>query len=66
MSGYHSFLLRLWRETNKVSERRFGHPIWRASLKKPDSTELLVFANLEELVDYLYKLIEIPENKDTN
>ena len=45
--GYHSYLLRLWRETGSASTR------WRASLQDPVSGHRVGFAHLDELVAFL-------------
>ena len=45
--GYHSYLLRLWRETDSASTR------WRASLQDPLSGHRVGFAHLDELVAFL-------------
>ena len=45
--GYHSYLLRLWRETGSASTR------WRASLQDPLSGHRVGFAHLDELVAFL-------------
>jgi hypothetical protein len=44
---YVSYLLRLWREGSGEQE------IWRASLEITRTGELMAFANLNELFDYL-------------
>jgi hypothetical protein len=45
--NYHSYLLRLWREGETTG--------WRASLQETGSEQHQQFANLELLVDYLYR-----------
>jgi hypothetical protein len=59
-SDYHSYLLRLWRESSAgQSERGTSEPadskewVWRASLESPQADERRGFANLEELFDFL-------------
>jgi hypothetical protein len=47
VSGYVSYLLRLWRERGSASIH------WRASLQDPHSGERVGFAHLDELVAFL-------------
>lgn len=53
MSGkkthYLSYLLRLWETSND------GEQIWRASLESPGSGKRRGFADLAELIDFLYQ-----------
>ena len=44
---YHSYLLRLWRVREGEGES------WRASLQEVETGDLLGFAELDELFDYL-------------
>ena len=59
-SDYHSYLLRLWRESSAgQSERGTSESadpkewIWRASLESPQAGDRKGFASLEELFDFL-------------
>jgi hypothetical protein len=56
MPGYHSFLLRLWRENNDAQRGSSSHPVWRGSLQLTDSGEQLIFTNLEDLFNFLMDL----------
>jgi hypothetical protein len=61
-SGYYSYLLRLWREGEKMG--------WRASLHDPHTGERLGFASIDELAGHLRKLTEtapgIGESREVN
>ncbi len=46
-SGYHAYLLRLWRDNGGDS------PLWRASLESPQVAERLSFASLVDLFNFL-------------
>lgn len=52
MSGYYSYLLRVWQAGSPEI------PVWRASLEDPHDHHLTAFANLEALFDYLRRLDE--------
>jgi hypothetical protein len=54
VSGYYSYLLRLWREKGSASIQ------WRASLQDPHSGERVGFAHLNELVAFLREQIGLP------
>jgi hypothetical protein len=56
MSGYHSFLLRLWRENHETQKISSADPVWRGSLQCTDSGEVLVFTTLEDLFNFLIDL----------
>lgn len=43
---YVSYLLRMWRESEKGA-------VWRASLQSPHTGDLVGFARLDELFDFL-------------
>jgi len=45
--GYQAYLLRLWRTQYQ------GEWHWRASLESPHTSERQLFANLEQLFDFL-------------
>ena len=51
---YQAFMLRLWQEPAEAG------PVWRASLESPHSGELLGFANLEALCEFLKLRIDQP------
>ena len=51
VSGYVSYLLRLWREKGGQTTR------WRASLQDPHSGQRVGFAHLDELVAFLREQI---------
>lgn len=57
---YYSFLLRLWK-----SEQIENAVTWRASLESTDSTERIIFADIDELVEYINQLTfgDIPSNE---
>lgn len=55
---YHSFLLRLWLENDQLKENNCVHPVWRASLKNPQTGQSFVFSSVEELYAYLNKITE--------
>jgi hypothetical protein len=57
---YHSYLLRLWRESGAGEAGRGaaespepGEWVWRASLESPQAGERQGFANLEDLFAFL-------------
>jgi len=53
---YLSYLLRLWQESAgdlPGGSPRDDAPLWRASLERPQSAELLGFASLEDLFAFL-------------
>ena len=59
-SDYHSYLLRLWRESSTgQSERGTSESpdstgwVWRASLESPQADDRKGFASLEDLFDFL-------------
>jgi hypothetical protein len=53
VSGYVSYLLRLWREKGGQTTR------WRASLQDPHSGQRVGFAHLDELVAFLREQISL-------
>jgi len=57
---YYSFLLRLWK-----SEQKENTVTWRASLESTDPTERIIFADIDELVEYINQLTfgDIPSNE---
>jgi hypothetical protein len=44
---YQSYLLRLW------PAKQDGEKVWRASLQRPQNSERVGFASLDELFDFL-------------
>ena len=57
---YHSYLLRLWRESNAGQSERGSSEspdttgwVWRASLESPQADDRKGFASLEDLFDFL-------------
>ena len=55
---YHSFLLRLWLENNQLKQSGTIKPVWRASLKNPQTGQSFAFSSVEELCTYLNKITE--------
>lgn len=55
---YHAFLLRLWLISHKEEK------IWHASLEDSHSGEKHGFASLEDLMEYLQRLIRKKENEE--
>lgn len=51
---YHSFLLRLW-----TTDQQNGEILWRASLESSETAKKQIFANMEELKDYL-EILTLP------
>ena len=56
---YYSFLLRLWK-----SEQVEKAVTWRASLESTDSTERIIFADIDELVEYINQLASEPNQSN--
>jgi len=56
---YHAYLLRLWRAQYK------GQWLWRASLESPHTGEHQLFANLEQLFDFLREKTNLGSNHFT-
>jgi hypothetical protein len=52
-SGYCSYLLRLWQESDDEPLDAHRRPVWRASLTSPTTGERLGFATFDDLVTYL-------------
>ena len=63
MKGYHSFLLRLWLENDRLKESGTINSVWRASLKNSITNQIIAFSSLEELCIFLYKITEITEKE---
>ena len=57
LPGYHSFLLRLWKENNNAGTVKGKPTVWRGSLQIPGSRVPILFNSLEELTGYLFDLI---------
>jgi hypothetical protein len=52
--AYYAYLLRLWRVTEMGRPPPEGQPaVWRASLQAARNGEILGFASLDELFDFL-------------
>jgi hypothetical protein len=51
--GYLSYLLRMWQESSDAGAGLWKEVPWRASLQSPGTGDLVGFASLDDLFDFL-------------
>jgi hypothetical protein len=52
-TDYFSYLLRMWRDSEDEGARPSKEVLWRASLQSPRTGDLVGFASLDALFDFL-------------
>jgi hypothetical protein len=65
--AYYAYLLRLWRVTEMGRPPPDGQPaVWRASLQAARDNEILGFASLHELFDFLWRQTRMSPDGDAD
>jgi len=62
--GYISYMLRMWRDSDDEGAASSKEPPWRASLQSPRTGEVVGFANLDDLFEFLYRQVGLGHGVD--